>query len=130
MKENEIREVGAVNIISKGTQIQGSISTSSDCRIDGTVNGNVISRAKVIIGQTGLVEGNISCANIEIEGKVKTESLNVSDLISLKSTASVTGNIIAGKIAIEPGAEFSGNCKMNTQRNPSVMTNPNPAEKK
>jgi len=129
MKENEFRETGAVNIIAKGTQIQGSISTTSDCRIDGTVNGNVISRAKVIIGQTGYVEGNISCANIDIEGKVKTESLNVSELISLKSTACVAGNIIAGKIAIEPGAEFSGNCKMNTQRMPNAAP-VNPAEKK
>ncbi len=130
MKENEIREMGAVNIIAKGTQIQGSISTTSDCRIDGTVNGNVISRAKVIIGQTGLVEGNISCANIEIEGRVKTESLNVSELISLKSTASVTGNIIAGKIAIEPGAEFTGSCKMNTQRAATPTPAPAPGERK
>jgi cytoskeletal protein CcmA (bactofilin family) len=75
------------------------------------------------------VEGNISCANIDVEGKVKTESLNVSELISLKSTASVTGNIIAGKIAIEPGAEFSGNCKMNTQRMPNPAP-ANPADKK
>lgn len=116
MKENEQREFGAVNIIANGTQLEGNIITNGDCRIDGIVKGNVISKAKVIIGQNGRVEGNITCANIDIEGKVKAESLNVSDLVSLKATANMMGNIATGKIAIEPGAEFSGNCKMHNQK--------------
>ena len=128
MKEIDTREnySNALNVIAQGTQLEGSIITSGDCRIDGVVKGNLTSKAKVIIGRSGKVEGNVNCANIEIEGTIQAESLNVAELVSLKSTANVIGNIITGKIAIEPGAEFSGNCKMKNQR-PANPT-PSPAQ--
>lgn len=116
MKENEQREFSVVNVIANGTQLEGNIVTNGDIRIDGIVKGNVISKAKVIVGRDGRVEGNITCANIEVEGHVNAEALNVSNLISLKANANLVGNITAGKIAIEPGAEFSGNCKMHSAK--------------
>ncbi len=116
MRENEIRDLGAVNMIAQGTQVEGSLNTGSDCRIDGTVKGNVTSKSKIIIGRTGLVEGNITCNSIEIEGTVKAETLSVSDLMSLRASAKLQGNVVVGKISIEPGAEFSGNCKMQNQK--------------
>lgn len=118
MKDNEIRDLGAVNMIAQGTQVEGSVVTNSDCRIDGHVKGNVTSKSKIIIGRSGFVEGNITCNSVEIEGTVKAETLNVSDLMTLKSSAKLQGNIVVGKIAIEPGAEFSGNCKMQTTKAP------------
>ena len=118
MREMDTRDLGgsAVNVIAQGTQLQGNMITSSDCRIDGALRGNIESKAKIIVGRTGLVEGNIKCVNIEIEGSVKAESLLVTELVSLKATANLIGNIETGKIAIEPGAEFSGNCKMRNNR--------------
>lgn len=116
MKDNEQKDFGAVNIIAQGTQVQGSLSTNGDCRIDGLVRGNVTSKSKIIIGRTGMVEGNITCNCIDIEGTVVAETLCASDLMSLKSSAKLQGNVVVGKIAIEPGAEFSGNCKMQNQR--------------
>lgn len=82
MKEIEQKETGTangVNIIAGGTQVQGNIVTTGDCRIDGVVKGNIISKSKVIIGQKGMVEGNITCQNIDIEGILSSESLNVSE---------------------------------------------------
>lgn len=128
MKENEQRDFSAVNVIANGTQLEGNIVTNGDIRIDGIVKGNVISKAKVIVGRGGRVEGNVTCANIEIEGQVAAESLNVSNLISLKATANLIGNITAGKIAIEPGAEFSGNCKMHSTK-PATPTMAQPEKK-
>ena len=118
MKEVDTREFSgaAVNVIAQGTQLQGNMVTASDCRIDGMLRGNIESKAKIIVGRSGVVEGNIKCANIEIEGNVKAESLVVTELLSLKATANLIGNIETGKIAIEPGAEFSGNCKMRNNR--------------
>ena len=120
MRDTDTRDFGgsAVNVIAQGTQLQGNMTTASDCRIDGIMRGNVESKAKIIVGRTGVVEGNIKCVNIEIEGAVKAESLVVSELISLKATANLIGNIETGRIAIEPGAEFSGNCKMRNTRTP------------
>ena len=93
MKETDTREYGgsAVNVIAQGTQLQGNMITASDCRIDGALRGNIESKAKIIIGRSGVVEGNIKCANIEIEGNVKAESLIVSELLSLKATANLIG---------------------------------------
>lgn len=124
MKDTDTREYGgsAVNVIAQGTQLQGNMVTASDCRIDGAMRGNIESKAKIIVGRSGVVEGNIKCANIEIEGNVKAESLIVTELLALKATANLIGNIETGKIAIEPGAEFSGNCKM---RNNRVAPQPN-----
>lgn len=129
MKENDHREVGAINIIAQGTQVEGSIITNGDCRIDGMVRGNVSSKARIIIGRSGKVEGNISCANIDIEGTIIAETLTVSEQISLKSTANLIGNITTGKIAIEPGAEFSGTCKMHSTRISASVPQSQPEKK-
>ena len=131
MKETDTREFngGAVNVIAQGTQLQGNMVTASDCRIDGILRGNIESKSKIIVGRSGVVEGNIKCTSIEIEGTVKVESLLVTEMISLKSTANMIGNIETGKIAIEPGAEFSGNCKMNNQRNAAAPTPQQPEKR-
>ena len=100
-----------VNIISAGTTIVGDINANGDCRIDGNVKGNIKSQAKVIIGKSGQLEGDVECNSIEIEGKVKA-NVTAKDLISLKSTAILLGNIVSSKLSIEPGANFVGNCKI------------------
>ncbi len=131
MRDNDTREIGGstVNVIAQGTQLQGNMITASDCRIDGALRGNIESKAKIIVGRSGIVEGNIKCANIEIEGTVKAETLLVSELVSLKATANLIGNIETGKIAIEPGAEFSGNCKMRNNRPAAPQPAPQPERK-
>lgn len=114
-KSYEPETIGGVNIIAAGTIFMGDIITSGDCRIDGNVKGNIKSKAKVIVGQSGIVEGDILCQSIEIEGNAKA-NINAGDLISLKSTATLVGNITVGKISIEPGANFMGNCKMHNNK--------------
>lgn len=104
------QEVG-VNVIAEGSNLTGNIVTSGDCRIDGTMKGNIQSNAKVIVGATGSIEGEIVCKNIEIEGKIKA-NINVGELLCIRSNATLIGNVIAGKLSIEPGANFVGNCKM------------------
>ena len=128
MKETDHRETSTINIIAQGTQVEGSILTNGDCRIGGVVKGNVTSKAKIIIGRSGKVEGNITCSNIDIEGTVLAETLTVTELVFLKATANLHGNISTGKIAIEPGAEFSGNCKMHNTR--AAAAPQQPQEKK
>lgn len=101
----------SVNVISVGTMIMGDVICSGDLRIDGNIKGNVKSKAKIIVGQSGVIDGDISCRAIEIEGNVKA-NISVNDLLSMKSTANLVGNICVGKLSIEPGANFAGNCKM------------------
>lgn len=101
----------AVNRIVSGTEVIGDIKTNSDIRIDGKLNGNLHTKGKLVIGETGVIVGEIVCKNANIEGKVEGKII-VSELLSLKATAVFIGDIITNRLAIEPGAKFTGNCDM------------------
>ncbi len=99
-----------------GTDIKGDIKTNGDLRIDGFIKGTIQATGKVVVGSTGKVEGEISCQNADISGDVKAH-IKVTELLSLKSNAVVSGDIFTNKLAIEPGAVFTGACKMGNQPN-------------
>lgn len=109
-KSNEV-ESPVINLIGNGTMIKGDIQANGDMRIDGSLIGSVHAKGKVVIGTTGNVEGEISCASADFSGTVKAK-ITVSDLLIMKATAQVTGELKVGKLAIEPGAKYSGNCTM------------------
>jgi cytoskeletal protein CcmA (bactofilin family) len=109
-KGNEI-EAPNINILSTGTSVKGDIKSNGDIRIDGTLIGSVTSKGKVVIGTTGNIEGEIVCQNADFSGTVKAKII-VSELLQLKATAKITGDIITNKLSIEPGAKFSGTCNM------------------
>lgn len=102
---------GAINIIGAGTVIDGEIKSNGDVRIDGTVRGSVTSKAKVVIGSTGNVEGDVFCQNADISGAVKGKT-TVAEMLFLKSQARINGDILTGKLVVEVGASFTGNCSM------------------
>jgi cytoskeletal protein CcmA (bactofilin family) len=101
----------SMNVIGKGTTITGDIETSNDIRIDGKLDGNLYCKAKVIIGNSAVLEGNISAINAEISGEI-VGKVEVSELLNLKSTSTIHGDINTGKLVIEAGAKFNGSCKM------------------
>lgn len=112
MAKNTIPEPpSSANLIQSGTSITGDIQSNGNIRIDGTLNGTVNAGGKVILGSTGSVEGEIKCINADIEGRVNG-IIKVKELLSFKATAVVTGEIYTGKLAIEPGAKFTGTCRM------------------
>ncbi len=101
----------SINLIGAGTVIEGDIRSNGDIRIDGTVHGKVISKAKVVVGSTGIVEGDVSCQNSDLSGTIKGK-MNVSELLFLKSSAKIIGDIVTGKLVVEVGAAFTGSCNM------------------
>jgi len=107
----EQENVANVNIIATGTTITGDIISTGDCRIDGIIKGNVMSKTKLIVGSQGVVEGDIRCQSFELEGKA-TGTILVEELMTLRAQSKMIGNVTVGKISIEAGAEFEGNCKM------------------
>jgi len=120
MAKNTIPEPpSSANLIQSGTLITGDIQSNGNIRIDGTLNGTITAGGKVILGTTGSVDGEIKCINADIEGKVNG-IIKVKELLSFKSTAIVTGDIFTGKLAIEPGARFTGTCKMDTLNQEAV----------
>ncbi len=104
-------ETNPINIINNGTLIKGDITASGDFRLDGTLEGNIQLNGKLVVGDSGVVNGNILCLNANIIGTVNG-NLSVKELLSLNATARVKGDILINKLSIEPGAVFTGKCRM------------------
>jgi len=119
-----------INIIGTGTNITGDVNCSGDIRIDGGLTGNLNVQGKVVIGTSGKVKGEITCKNSEVEGKIEGK-ISVAELLSLKSTSSINGDIKTRRLAIEPGANFTGNCVMsNTSATGTVPLKMNEEKKR
>jgi cytoskeletal protein CcmA (bactofilin family) len=99
------------NVIGKGTVLEGNIETFGNIRIEGKVRGNITSKSKIALGNGSHVDGNITAQNADIEGEVRGK-LEIAEMLVLKSTAVINGDIITGKLVVEPGAGFNGTCKM------------------
>src|SRR5690606_4592929 len=99
------------NTIGKGTFLEGNVETYGNIRIEGKVNGNVKSKSKVALGPSSFVQGNVTAQNADLEGEVKGR-IEVTELLVLKATAVIHGDIVTGKLVVEPGAVFNGTCKM------------------
>jgi len=109
MKKEET--TAAVNMIGAGTVITGDVCSKGDIRVDGRLKGSIITKGKVVLGREGVIEGDIECGAADISGKIKAK-ITVSQLLSLKTSAKLNGDIITNKLSIEPGAEFTGSCSM------------------
>jgi cytoskeletal protein CcmA (bactofilin family) len=101
----------SASIIGAGNTITGNITADGDIRIDGTVKGHVFSKAKILIGVEGLVEGNIHCREADITGQVNG-NINTQEILHLKGNAVITGDIHTSKLFIEPTVSFNGQCHM------------------
>ena len=113
-KKNQDNSLGTYtqqNTISYGTIIKGDIQSEGDFRIEGTVHGNVITKGKVVIGKTGLLNGTLKSVNSDIEGHFKGK-LILTETLSIKSTAKIEGEVEVGKLSVEPGAIFNAVCLM------------------
>ena len=110
-KTNEVPAGGGTTIIGAGTVINGDIESNGDIRIDGTIIGNLNSKAKILIGQDGVVEGDINGQQADIMGKV-TGKLKIKELLQLRGKSNVSGELFAGKLEVEPTATFNGSCHM------------------
>ncbi len=116
-----------MNMLGAGTTIKGDIQSNGDFRIDGTLIGSIQSKGKIVVGQTGHVEGEVVCSNADISGQVKAQ-LNVAELLTLKATAKFSGEITTSKLSIEPGARFSGTCNMSEPAGGARIEKPSSSE--
>ena len=99
------------NVLGKGTLVEGNIETYGNIRIEGRIIGNIKSKSKIALGHASHVEGNIMAQNADLEGEVRGK-IEISEMLVLKSTCVIHGDISTGKLVVEPGALFNGSCKM------------------
>lgn len=126
-KYNET-ETPTINLISNGTDITGDVRSNGDIRIDGTLTGNLSTKGKVVIGTTGRIKGEVVCKNSEVSGVIEGK-ISVGQLLNLKASSKIIGDIATAKLAIEPGARFTGNCNMSESEENGGSVSPKSAEK-
>ncbi len=118
----------SLNSLVKGTYLEGVIKAETDFRVDGTIKGSLNCTARLIIGPSGVVEGEVKCASAVIEGRFEG-NLNVAELLHIKESAEVSGDIKTSKLIVQSGAIFNVTCKMGTQHsNNSVANSPKQAK--
>jgi cytoskeletal protein CcmA (bactofilin family) len=110
-KKEKQTQVSERNVISKNTSIKGDIISEGDFRVEGNVEGTIQTAGRVIIGTSGSVKGKVTCNNADIDGKFSGELL-VNNLLTLKATAQISGDVVISKLSVEPGAEFNATCVM------------------
>lgn len=129
MAKNSEAEHTSINLIGNGTTIKGEVKSNGDIRIDGTLVGQVYSKGKIVVGNTGVIEGEIYCQNADFSGNI-TAKVEVSELLTLKATSRLKGEIVTNKLAIEPGARFTGTCTMDKDNTSAPNTPPRPEQPK
>ena len=107
-----IMESSVRNLLGNGTTIKGDIESNGDIRIH--LIGSLKSNGKVVIGQTGVMEGDLTCKQAEVAGVVKG-NINTEELTALKSTSKVEVDLTTKQLLIEVGAQFTGKCVMGQQ---------------
>lgn len=119
---------GLTNRILPNTKLKGDIISESDIRIDGELEGSVKTKGKLVIGKTGYVSGKAESVNADIEGKFNG-TLKVDEVLSLKATAFIEGEVVIGKLAVEPGAAFNATCTMKGHAVKSLKNDSEKAER-
>lgn len=112
------------NTLAFGTKVVGDIQAENDFRLDGSVEGTIVCKGKIIVGTKGVMKGTMTCANADVMGKV-TGKVIISDTLSLKAGAVVEGEITTKTLSIEPQAVFSGTCDMSGGKPVNVQGNNN-----
>ena len=110
--KKELEQISnASNHLGKGTVITGNIESYGNIRIEGQITGDLVTKSKVVLGSSAKVIGKVLAQNAEVSGEIKG-TIEISDVLVLKSTAIINGDIITNKLVVENGAQFNGSCKM------------------
>ncbi|MBX9807841.1 MAG: polymer-forming cytoskeletal protein [Flavobacteriaceae bacterium] len=124
-KKSYTELLGKTNRIVEGTILKGDIISQADFRLDGELTGNFQSKGKIVIGPAGSVTGDIICKNADIEGRFKGK-IQVLEILNVKHKSSIQGEVICGKLSVEPGADFSASCMMKTNSKNTIANDGQP----
>ena len=107
---NNNSETG-INRIVEGTHIEGTINSDSNLRIDGEFKGHLVTKGRLVVGLKGKVSGTVNCLCCDVEGTLEGE-VTVLELLSMKSSSTVQGDLYYGQLSVEAGAKALGTFRM------------------
>ena len=111
----------AVNRIVEGPKFEGNITSMSNMRVDGSFEGDIVTKGRLVVGPKGTIKGNVSCAHCEVEG-IMEGRIEVAELMALKSSAKVAGTIYYGQLSVEAGAQPVGTFHMGACEKKEALT--------
>jgi|NOAtaT_6_FD_contig_31_8766380_length_2018_multi_8_in_0_out_0_3 cytoskeletal protein CcmA (bactofilin family) len=103
--------VNSFNTLVTGTVVEGTVKSEKDIRIEGSVKGTLHCDAKLVIGPTGYIEGEVRCASAVIEGRFEG-NIFVADLLNVRESATINGEVTTGRLVVQSGANFNVQCNM------------------
>lgn len=115
---NNNSETG-INRIVEGTIVEGTINSDSNLRIDGEFKGNLITKGRLVVGLKGKVSGTVNCLCCDVEGTLEGE-VTVLELLSMKSSSTVQGDLYYGQLSVEAGAKALGTFRMGVSEGKQV----------
>ncbi|BDD08411.1 hypothetical protein FUAX_08430 [Fulvitalea axinellae] len=121
--------INANNILGQGTSFEGDLEAAGNIRFEGELIGKLDCKAKVVLGKPAKIKGDLEAQNAEIEGQVDG-TIRVKDLLVLKASAVVNGEIYTQKLIVESGAVFNGACRMGEEAKAVKMNTRNNAASK
>lgn len=116
-----------VSRIAEGVVIKGDITSRSDIRVDGQIDGTICSEGRIVVGETANLTGSLFCNDIDFWGRMDGD-LYVRDVLSVKGTAVINGNIHVRKLQVEMGAQINGSCHMITEEEYDAAAGKTPEE--
>ncbi|MFC1849749.1 polymer-forming cytoskeletal protein [candidate division CSSED10-310 bacterium] len=111
VKKNKIAESEINAFVGEGASIKGTLSYQGTVRIDGKIEGEIITTGNLIIGKNAVVEADIQVSSVSVSGKV-VGSIHAKENIFLHKSAKVYGNLYTPSLTMEEGVFFQGNCQM------------------
>jgi cytoskeletal protein CcmA (bactofilin family) len=126
-KQNQNMSTGPneINRIVEGTKFKGELECASSIRVDGSLEGSLNTVGKLVVGASGIVEGDVYCDSADVEGQI-LGTLNVKNRLFLKSTADIKGDIVFDKLVVEDGAKFRGQVSMQSEKSVSKVAQEQP----
>ncbi len=125
----EVRKSGdappALSIVAQGAVVIGDVVSVGDIRVEGTIDGKLVCKSKLVVGNKGKITGEVDALNATVGGEIHG-TLTVRDTLQLLETAKIFGDIITEKIVINQGAVFTGRCKMGKEAHDMLKSTPIP----
>ena len=97
--------------LGKGTRLSGKIAFEGTARIEGQIEGEIVANDTLLIGESALVNAQISGGTIVIHGKV-TGDITASKKLEIRAPGRLYGNVTTPSLVIEEGVVFEGHCSM------------------
>ncbi len=113
-KHESVPQVNEVSRISAGTEVKGNMISQTDIRIDGNLEGDLITSGKLVLGNDGVIKGSVLCVSADLWGKIKGDVI-CGDTVNFKSSSSFDGNLKTVRMGVEIGAMFKGTCLIITE---------------